>query len=152
MIISSFHLQVLTIFISVISNLFITICFLPFVPRFSAATSETLFLFFFPKFDNVSLTSYSIYFEVKRLSLYVLTSLRLRLCRKKHQCRVWELQNTSFSLGLFESHCPVMVSYVGPTVLKRKLLSKLQQLWAEKQLSIFFYRKGEFFMFFYVNH
>ena len=40
-----------------------------------------------------------------------------------------------------------MVTYVGPTVLKRKLFSKLQQFWAEKQLSIFFYKKGEFVMF-----
>ena len=40
-----------------------------------------------------------------------------------------------------------MVTYVGPTVLKRKLLSKLQQFWAEEQLSIFLYRKGEFLMF-----
>ena len=41
-----------------------------------------------------------------------------------------------------------MVTYVGPTVLKRKLLSKLQQFWAEKQLStFFFYKKGEFLMF-----
>ena len=57
MIISSFHLQVLTIFISVISNLFITICFLRLVPQFSVAKSET-FSLFFQKFDNVSLTSY----------------------------------------------------------------------------------------------
>ena len=53
----------------------------------------------------------------------------------------------SFSLGFFESHCQLMVTYVGPTVLKRKLFSKLQQFWAEKQLSIFFYKKGEFVMF-----
>ena len=58
MTISSFHLQVLTIFISVISNLFITIYFLRLVSKFSVATSETFSLFFFPKFDNVSLPSY----------------------------------------------------------------------------------------------
>ena len=133
-----FHLQVLTIFISVISNLFITICFLRLVPQFSVATSET-FSLFFPKFDNVSLASYLIYFEVKRLSFKVLNSLRLRLCHKNHRCRVWELQNTLFSLGFFESHCHLMVTYVGPTVLKRKLLLKLQQFWAEKELSIFFF-------------
>ena len=42
-----------------------------------------------------------------------------------------------------------MVTYVGPTVLKRRLLSKLRQFWAEEQLSFFFfYKKGEFLMFF----
>ena len=41
-----------------------------------------------------------------------------------------------------------MVTYVGSTVLKRRLLSKLQQFWAEEELSIFFYKKKEFLMFF----
>ena len=41
-----------------------------------------------------------------------------------------------------------MVTYVGPTLLKRRLPSKLQQFWSEEQLSIFFYKKGEFLMFF----
>ena len=45
MIISSFHLQGLTIFISVISNLFIAIFFLRLVSEFSVATSETFSLF-----------------------------------------------------------------------------------------------------------
>ena len=37
-----------------------------------------------------------------------------------------------------------MVTYVGPTVLKRKLLSKLQQFWAEKKLSLFLVKKESF--------
>ena len=42
-----------------------------------------------------------------------------------------------------------MVTYVGPTVLKRKLFSKLQQFWAEKQLSLdlFFIKKESFYFF-----
>ena len=72
------------------------------------------------------------------------TCMRLRLCGKNHRCCVSDLHNTSFSLGFFESHYHVMVTYVGRTVLKRKLFSKLQQFWDEKQLSIFFYKKGEF--------